>query len=208
MRTGSLCLLISVVVTAVVALLIGSSRSGLRPPVIRLVSVEPAGMFDENGREMRLLTLAVRNENPPKRRDASRDAFYVEDSARGVEVRMSNSWITVAWATNLWGLGARLGPGDDNQRGLALVPGGNDRCRVWIKYAVPSLSGKGLLEYAVTRLPLSIRSRISYKFWRWVGFPSIYRPGHWRQISVELALRPASGQPGGWESSNATQRGR
>jgi hypothetical protein len=78
-------------------------------------------MFDDNGREMRLLTLAVRNENPPKHRDSSRDALYVEDSARGVEVRISNSWIKVTWATNLWGFAARLGPGDENQRGLALV---------------------------------------------------------------------------------------
>lgn len=187
--------LILLIISAALGLLVFSARPRLSVPVIRLVSNEPAGMFDDTGREMRLLTLTARNENPRQHRDPARDTLYVRDSARVVEVRMADSWIKIVWATNLWGLGVQLDPGEENPTALALVPAGSDRCRVWIQYGVPTLSAKGVLESAVARLPPAIRSRISYRFWRWIGFPGLYRPGRWRQISVELTLHPTSSPP-------------
>ncbi len=188
MRAVTLWLLGSAVVAAAVVVSTLPSSRTLRPPVIRLVTVEPAGIIDDSGEEMRLITLAVKNDNAQKHSDPSRDALFVQDSPKGFEVEMSNSWIRVITATNLWGFGVRLLPGSENPRALALVPGKSRRCRVSVEYAVPSLSAKGLLESAVTRLPMGIRSRISYKFWRWIGFPGIYRPGKWRQNSVELQI--------------------
>jgi hypothetical protein len=107
-----------------------------------------------------LLTLAVSNNNPENRASANENTLYVADSARGVEVKSGNSWKKVEWATNVWGLSVSLAPGARNERGLVLVPCRKDHCRVWLKYAVLSLSAKGLLELVVTNLPLSIRSRI------------------------------------------------
>jgi hypothetical protein len=192
----TLYIVVFLVAAALVVWGVVSSDSRLHPPVVRLVSIEPAGMFDDTGMELRLLTLAVSNENPENPGDFWRNVLYVADSVRGVEIRVSNSWKQVHWATNLWGSHIRLKPGDQDQRALALIPGGSDGCRVWVRYAVPTLSPKGVLEFAVARLPLSIRSRFSYKFWRWVGFSELYRPGYWRQIPVELGLPLTSGQPG------------
>lgn len=189
--------IISLALALLLACGVSFSTPRLHPPVVQLVSIEPAGMFDDKGTELRLLTLAVGNENPESRSDFRRNVLYVADSVRGVEIRISNSWKRVGWATNLWGVEMPLKPGDRNEMALALIPGGSDGCRVWVRYAVPTLSPKGVLESAVERLPLSIRSRLSYKFWRWVGFPGVYRPGNWRQISFELSLPPAPHPPEG-----------
>jgi hypothetical protein len=195
MRRGILRLLLVVLLAAIFAYLASFPPASSHPPAIGLVSIEPAGMFDDSGKEMRLVTLAVRNDSPKNRGNPDRNTLYVADSARGLEVRVAKAWKQVGWATNLWGFETRLDPGNQNQSGLALIPGAEDRCRIWIKYAVPTLSSKGLLEFAVTRLPMSARSRISYKFWRWVGFPGVYRPGHWREICVEVPLAASSGEP-------------
>jgi hypothetical protein len=161
---------------------------GLRPPALALVGAEPAGVFDEQGTELVLVTLRISNNNPEDRPDRHDHTLYIADSARAVEVSASKSWKKIEWATNLWGMPFQLRPGQRNERGLVLLPAGKDRYRVWFKYAVPAFSGKGVLEWIASRLPLSVRSRFSYKFWRWVGFPSIYREGPWRESCVELTI--------------------
>src|SRR5437016_2208866 len=81
-------ILISVGVTGLWAVLVSCSRGGPHPPVVKLVSIEPAGMVDEGGKEVCLLTLAVSNDNPANRPGGNENTLYVADSARGVEVRM------------------------------------------------------------------------------------------------------------------------
>src|SRR5258708_38977298 len=60
---------VSATVAGLIALSILATPAGPRPPVLTLVRVEPAGIIDDTGAEMWLMTLSVTNsDNRPRRR--------------------------------------------------------------------------------------------------------------------------------------------
>src|SRR5437667_8979353 len=64
---------IAVATAGVLLVLIGRARAEPRPPVLNLVSIEPAGMIDDSGAEMWLVTFNIRNNNPDTRPDSHRN---------------------------------------------------------------------------------------------------------------------------------------
>ena len=157
----------------------------LRPPIISLVSMEPAGIFDDMGKEMSLVTLCISNPNTPLRPENS---LYVRDFSIPIEVKVTNVWTAVEGT-----LTCHLFGGAKQDR-LCLLPAGADYSRFSLKYTgkVPIFQTsvpKGRLRQLVQRLPLFVRSRLPSAFWRWVGFGPDYGPSsNWRTMSVEIPL--------------------
>lgn len=163
------------------------------PPTLAIVSIEPSGISDDTGAELRLVYFTISNGNPTNQAGGQQNNFYVKDAGRVVEAKVGGRWKGVQGPSGMSGSGVvGLAPGQHCES-LFLAPVGADCCRVWLKYVGPAtlLTLKGVSEYVVLRLPSSVRSRISYKFWRWVGFPKCEPSAHWREISVELPLHPA-----------------
>jgi hypothetical protein len=171
------------IIAGALAVMIWPSRRGRCPLVLNIVSVEPAGIIDDAREEMWLVTLRLSNSDA--RPSSPQNRLYFKSSGT------ANRWIGVEGA-----LDCALAPGERCDR-LLLLPARTDAYRVCLKYASASLSFKAQLERLVERLPIWIRSRLSYKFWRWVGFGNYGPSGHWREISVELPFPPKSPRPVG-----------
>ena len=173
--------------------LIGSGHAVPRKPVLSLVSVEPAGIFDEGG-EMSLVTLAIGN---PDNLPHPENTLHVRglSKTKTIEARVTNVWVG-AEGTLVCGL-----PCGQKAEHVFLLPAGADCCRVSFQYTGSSRSFnrrpvRGRLAWLTERLPLSVRSRLSYRFWRWVGFGPDYLPSSdWRAVTVEIPLSPPSGLP-------------
>src|SRR5882672_5197732 len=103
---------------------IGPHHTNHRPPVLTLVSMEPAGIFDYTG-EMWLVTLSIVNPNNPPRPENS---LYVKDMGISIEARVTNMWVGVEGT-----LACHLSSGQ-NHESLLLFPAGADYCRLSLQY--------------------------------------------------------------------------
>jgi len=160
--------------------------------VLNLVSMEPAAMFDDIG-EMWLVTLSISNpDNPPR----YENNLFVKDTGRAIEAPVRDRWIQVQEERSL-ACHLPAGQKHGTHETLLLMPAGTRCCRVSLQYTGSSASFKGRLLWLAERLPQFIRFRLSYKVWRWLGFNRYEPRSDWRQIIVELPLRPAPFRPGG-----------
>jgi hypothetical protein len=160
-------------------------------PTAVFVSAEPSGLIDDSGAELLLVIFAVNNTNRlGEPSDKYRNTIWFKDPARLTEANVRNRWI-VTPAASASSREFRVGPGQ-KANCLLLVPIEADSCRVRLQYTgertsyPPTLKGVSLS--IVAKLPLSVRSRISYKFWRWVGFPKLGPDTKWQEVCVELPL--------------------
>jgi hypothetical protein len=187
---------VGVTVMGLLVVLMLATSTGPRPPVLTLVRVEPAGIIDDSGAEMWLMTLSVSNsDNRPPRPE---NRLYVGEGDGPIEVKIGSRWIGLHGTLGRLG-DCELAPAQKCER-LLLTPGGTESCRISLKYTGASAL-KGLVEWVATRLPLSIRSRFSYKFWRWVGSHHMGRA----QIGGRLAWKyPVSRQS---NLADSSQRG-
>jgi len=166
------------------------AHPGPRSPVLSLVSIEPAGIWDDAGAEMWMVTLSVSNSQISSSSDLWVEySVWVKYSARSFEARVAGRWTGMdvdPWTNS-------LGPGNRHQV-LLLMPAATDSCRVGLKYTGSRLTG-GRLAWLAERLPPFIRFRLSHKFWRWVRFPQYGPSSHWRGANLELPLRPPPAPP-------------
>lgn len=201
-----LCSGIAVALAGCLVVIFWPAHPAPPPLVLAIQSIEPSGMFDDTGAELRLIYFTISNGNPTNQPGGLENRFYVKDAGRVVEAKVDGRWKGVQGTSAMSGSGVvGLAPGRQYES-LFLAPIGTDCCRVWLKYAGPAtlLTLKGVSESVVSRLPISVRSRISYKFWRWVGFPRSEPSADWREISVELPLHPALSEPASTEGSGGT----
>jgi len=186
MRVGRIVVITSLTCVALlVPLALVGPGTRLRPPVISVVSMDPAGIFDDMGKEMWLVTFSISNPNTPLRPENS---LYVKDSGIPIEVKRTNVWTAVEGT-----LGCHLFGGAKHDR-LYLLPTGADFSRFSLQYTgtTPIFAKnepKGLLRRFVQRLPLFVRCRLPSTFWRWLGFGPDYGPSsNWREINIEIPL--------------------
>ena len=179
------------VLTGLLILFVWPARNEPGPPVLVFVSKEPAGIADEQGAKMWLVYFNIRNTNLVTQPSSRGNFLWVKAAGRAVEARLENRWRGAPGPAALSGV-ITLSPNNEYEC-LVLTPIGTDSCRIWLSYAgqasLPSF--KGLLQSLVARLPVSVRSRISYKFWRWLGFPKVEPSSHWNEIEAEFVLGPA-----------------
>ena len=185
----------AVILVGLLVVLIWPARTEPRPPVLNLVSMEPAGMFDDIG-EMWVVTLSISNpDNAPR----YENDLFVKDTGRAIEAQVGNRWIGVEGTLACY---LPVGQKHETHETLLLMPAGTHSCRLSLQYTGSSASFrgrpvKGRLLWLAERLPQFIRFRLSYKVWRWLGFNRYEPRSDWRQIIVELPLRPAPFRPGG-----------
>src|SRR5258708_19009436 len=93
------------------------------PPVLSILSIEPANVIDDAGVEMRLVNLSISNSeawpNAP---------IYVKDTGVPVKERLADHWIQAEAS-----LACTLRPFQAH-RILLVVPATTDACRVCFKY--------------------------------------------------------------------------
>jgi hypothetical protein len=180
--------------TALLLVLVLRARTNLDPPVLELVSIEPAGISDVKGTELWLVTFNIRNCNPDTPQARARNSLSVKGGGKVIEAKVGNRWRGVEGTSLFLGPRKEIGirPGEQYESQL-LTSVGTDSCRVWLNYRgySTSLTTKGVANFIALRLPVSVRSRISYKFWRWVGFSGFYQDdAPWQTTCLELVLRP------------------
>src|SRR5579859_1133540 len=117
-----LAVTVALAAAALLTALCGAGQAVPRPPVLNLVSVEPAGIFDEAG-EMSLVTLAISNpDNPPR----PENTLHVKglSKTKTIEARVTNVWVEVE-GTLACGL-----PSGHKLENLFLLPARTDLFRV------------------------------------------------------------------------------
>jgi hypothetical protein len=165
---------------AVVALLIASfvsSRSERQPPAVSLVSVEPAGIFDDAG-EMLLVTLCITNPEP-----RCSGPIFVKESDEHFEAKIDSRWI------NANGGGVNLALYWQQRHETQLLVSWNGRAlSSELEMACPRVM-RGRLTWIAEQLP---RFKFSIELWRWAvgygGYPQYGPSTRWQNITVEFPL--------------------
>ncbi len=180
---------IGVSLVGLLAVLVWPRTTVRLPPTLNIVSMEPAEIVDDDGEDMWLVTLGLRNldSRPP----SPENCLNVKNAGGAIEAKVANRWVQVEGA-----LDCGLAPGGNCER-LFLMPARIEGCRVSLKYTGSRLVGGQLWRLSL-RLPEFVRFRMSHEFWRWVGsfgMPHYVPSLHWREISVELPLPSTSTRP-------------
>src|SRR4051794_7581090 len=180
---------VGLVVAAILAMLFWPSKgtSKATPPKLILLSVEPAGIIDDNGAELSLVKFAVRNPDPGNIPNLT--TLNVKDSGSPIEVKAKNGWTIVE------GTSQTIGDYDFRSRPISerflLVPEGAESCRFRLKYASTVLTFNGYLLRSIERLPLGIRRKVPITLW----YSRRYKPSsNWQEITLELPL-PSKAAP-------------
>jgi len=179
--------IVAIAVLVILGVLIGSTCVTRRAPVLNMVSIVPAGVFDDSG-EMWLLTLSISN---PDNRHWRGTEIHIKDVGSSIEARVTDRWIAVEGK-----LGCHLNSWQKRDIVL-LLPAGSNLCRFSLQYtgSTPSFKRqpiKGRLEWVAEQLPWPIRKHLPLSFWRWVGYGPDYAPSaDWREIRVEMPLPPS-----------------
>jgi hypothetical protein len=157
------------------------------------VKIEPAEIFEENGTEMRLVTVAISNQLAGP--FAQEKILYLRDGI--IETKVAERWSQLKGSLATLGSYA-LGPGQKNET-LLLVSGDAIACRIrpqctrgvfetgnWNGFY--KSSSKRRLSRLAGRLPIRVRCWLPAAFWRWVGFIGYGPSPDWRDFCVELPL--------------------
>ena len=189
-----------VAVVGIVASLLWSAVPIRCPPGLTIVSTEPAGIMDDMDREMWYVTLNLTNSENlvPSRANE----LYVRGGAGCIEARVAGHWSRVDGMLST----CALMPGSSCESSF-LVPGGTDSCRVCLQFTGAHLI-KGRLAWLAEHLPTTIRFRLSYKVWRWVGFTHYGPNSDWRETTIEVPVRRPSPRQGGSSSAALNERSR
>jgi len=173
---------IVVCLVALLTMLLWPGQMKLDPPSISIVSIERAGVDDDEGKEMWLVTVGIHNPNSAPFADESlyvAKFLYVEDEGQPIEVHVTNRWVAITGR-----LGCDVRPGD-MQTTAWVVPGGADACRASLKYTNFELYS-GRLAVHARRLPRALRSRFPASFWQWAGLPRSRPSSNWQEIKIEV----------------------
>jgi hypothetical protein len=158
-----------------------------RPPVIQFVSFKSAGVVDDAGGELAMLTLSISNSQA-----FPIEPLFVQDAGVGLQPRIAGRWTEVHWHQQDVKLESCELPPLKARNTTLLVPADAEACRICFKYAGAVPTPKHRLRRWVERLPTYVRYRIPW-FWNWVGFEQ-YRPSaNWLEGTVDMPLS-AGGQ--------------
>jgi hypothetical protein len=155
------------------ALVLLPSRPALE---VRIANTQPAGMLDDTGAEMSLVTLAIR------RSPHSRNTLYFGNNPAKVEARVAGRWLEVQNSFSVGALGT-----NETKEVLLLVPGGADLCRIHLRYA------RACLRWRLGGLPWRCGIKMPPKYWAWAGWPHAEGENpRWREIRMEFPFAPSS----------------
>ena len=143
-----------------------------RPAIqVEVVGIKAAEVIDDTGTEMSLVTLSMTN------RLGSETLFLGHDGAK-VDARVAGAWIEVRETF----LPSQLGANESKEASF-FVPGGADRCRIRLQYALVSVAWR--LGGSLSRLGIKLPPR----YWQWAGWPKAEgRNPSWKELRIEFPL--------------------
>jgi hypothetical protein len=149
-----------------------------RPPVdVRVISSEPAQIYDDAGVEMALVTLVF---------SRPVDETWIVVASAEAEAKVAGRWMALPDTLSL----GSLGGGSQTEPALILMPGGTQRCRIRLKYAGASMAWRvgGWLSRRGVKLPP--------RYWTRAGWPRAEgRKPHWKNASVKVPIGPFARPP-------------
>jgi len=157
-------------------------------PSFSCVKVEPAEVLNREGVDTWLVTFSISNVNTGP--FAPEKCVFVRQTSGAVDCRKSGLWAKNDDAFPIL-LNCGLPPGK-TWNGFLLVPTGTESCRVLVTYTDGTLVFRARIGRLVQSLPLLIRSRFSYGFWRWVGFMQPVPSRHWCEADIAFDLSQVS----------------
>jgi hypothetical protein len=164
-------------------MLLWPERTKLDPPSVNVVTICRAGVDDDEGKEMWLVTVHIRNPNKAPFSNESlhvKKSLYVEDGLEPIEVHVTNRWVAITGR-----LGCHMSPGDMHTTAW-VVPAGADACRASLKYTHGVMRDGRLVGRLARRLPDSLQSRLSNSFWEWASYPQYGWSSNWQEIKIEV----------------------
>jgi hypothetical protein len=166
----------SVVFVIMTAIVFGTGLILLWPsgcPVeLKAMNVEASGIVDDEGLELRLVTLNVTNPNGAR--------FYLKRKWIEAEARVGGRWLKTENKERL-----KLS-GDT----VLLMPSGTDTCRLHVTYARPSLKEQLWQLMGARARKIVFKIPIVYNWFLPPGRGGwrTFSPGHWRRVAVEVKL--------------------
>jgi hypothetical protein len=149
------------------------------PLVLNVERVEPAGMFDDSGLEMRLVTLSITERDKPL--SGSERRLFVRDAGAPIEAKVADRWVRVEG--RLW-QHSDLFVGIKRELMFAM-PARTVSCRLRLQYNRAFLTETRSLAIS-NRLPAWMP--FYNRLWRWLR-NSAYDPiGRWREINIEVPV--------------------
>jgi hypothetical protein len=176
-HTGRLLIgAVAVSVSLIGAALIFHATSAVPLPVIKFAGVEPAGIFEDSGQEMLIVSLSISSSSnrPPGR------TLFAKQSGRTVEAKVGDQWVEVdamLW-TNLLVYG-----GTPSLR-ILLLPAQAEACRIRLQYS-RALISQAQSWWLIKRLPSSTQNgKVSF----WLRDSPYKAFGGWHKVTVEVPL--------------------
>jgi hypothetical protein len=157
-------------------------------PSFSCVKVEPAEVLNREGADTWLVTFCISNVNTGPL--APEKFVFVRQTSGAVECRKSGFWAKDDEAFPI-PLDCGLGPGKTCER-LLLVPTGAESCRVAVTFTDGTLLLRARIGRIAQSLPLLIRQRFPYGFWRWAGFIQTVPSRSWREAEIAFDLNGVS----------------
>jgi hypothetical protein len=189
MRVRSLAA-VTVAAAGLLGLLASAALRSRCPVDLKLVSIEPGGMVDDDGTELWLVTLSISN------RSAS--TLTVANESASAQAKVTSRWVEAEYLSSIGDLGRHA-----TKQVLLLVPFSTDACRLGIKYLPEPLhlrlmrmSAKlGLWRYSWYR---ALARRVFPVGWlEPLRSDFIGRSPHWRLMTPDVTFpQMPAGRPG------------
>jgi hypothetical protein len=176
-------LIIAGIVTALAGVLaVVSFRKWSSPPPIVNVSVtgtEPAGIFDESGVEMALVTLGITASKNPSAAPAKR--LFIKGVSGHIEGKVAERWVPLE--ATLWNI-REVWPRLKGEM-LVAMPAHTVGCRFRLQYA-RALITETQSAWLAGKLPKGMP--FYQRVWNWVRDRPYKPSGIWQEIEVEVPL--------------------
>jgi len=151
--------------------------------VLNEMTTEPAGIIDDNGLEMRLVTVCILEPGPAIRRPEKH--LFLRGRGHPIKAKVAGHWIEVdGMLSNSYAIFA--GKGVER---LIVLPANAVSCRFELQYTRARMT-ETQAYWLLGRLPNRMPFR--QKIWFWLCQIPFRPSGTWRDMTMEVPLLPAS----------------
>lgn len=185
MRWRRLCLpAAGVLGTCAVLVVLLAGTPAIAPLSVSIESAIPAGVDDDHGQEMRLLTLLIQNTNSPATGpDHNLYEIVVQQRDAVIEAKVKDQWLPVTGK-----LDCRVQPRHASQK-LLLVPEETEAVRASLRCAPRVPSVRWRLMWNLARLErLAGRSLAPSAFYKWVYRQPTLTGDRWTEFQLQLTV--------------------
>jgi hypothetical protein len=199
MRRRKVLIIAGIVVVALAGVLavVCFGKWSSPPPIVNVsvTGTEPAGIFDESGVEMALVTLSITASKNPS--GAPAKPLFIKGVSGHIEGKVAERWVPLE--TTLWNIrevwpSFNAMPAHRVGEMLVAMPAHTVGCRFRLQYA-RALFTDTQSAWLARKLPKGMP--FYQRLWKWVRDRPYKPSGIWREIEVEVPL-PHESAGGKW----------